>query len=71
MSSQRETCCGKRGFDTEREALKTLGQIQTHRRRKGPVRGIKMETRAYECEWGYWHLTSESSSHRKTRLAYA
>jgi hypothetical protein len=54
----------KRDFMTERNAEKALGKAQTKRTRRadahGTRRGLKVETRAYQCEFGGWHLTSEN-----------
>ncbi|MEU3050901.1 hypothetical protein ABZ705_31135 [Streptomyces sp. NPDC006984] len=57
--------CGKeRGYDDERTAEKALGRAQAKRdragTRKGTRRGLYRENRFYECDYGMWHLTSQS-----------
>lgn len=65
--------CGiKRGFFTERDAQKALGRAQAKRSRqgaaRGTMRGLKVESRYYECEHGGWHLTSESRASYENRI---
>ncbi len=54
--------CGKRGWRTEREAERALGECRhkAQRLRRAGVAGIsRQERRIYECDFtGYWHLTS-------------
>jgi hypothetical protein len=49
---------------TKHNAEKALGKAQAKRNRqgeaRGTMRGLKVENRAYLCEEGGWHLTSES-----------
>ncbi|MEV5136283.1 hypothetical protein AB0K71_15565 [Streptomyces syringium] len=57
--------CGKeRGYDDERVAAKALGRAQAKRdragARKGTRRGLCRENRFYQCDYGMWHLTSQS-----------
>ncbi|MFI1799823.1 hypothetical protein ACH427_21060 [Streptomyces sp. NPDC020379] len=57
--------CGKeRGYDDERTAAKALGRAQAKRdrlgERKGHRRGLYRENRYYECQYGMFHLTSQS-----------
>jgi hypothetical protein len=59
--------CGvKRGYDTEDAARKALGKVRTKRNRaadrRGTRRGIALENRYYECNYGSFHLTSQSRS---------
>lgn len=58
--------CGKRGWESERDADKALGRAQTKRNRKaagaGTLRGIHRESRHYVCAEGLYHLTSQSRS---------
>jgi hypothetical protein len=70
------TCpCGvKRSFFTEREAERALGRAQAKRQRtaeaRGTGRGLRTESRFYECEEsGLFHLTSESRSSYERRNA--
>ncbi|ANT41061.1 hypothetical protein BI024_gp57 [Streptomyces phage Nanodon] len=70
------TCpCGiKRSFFSEREAEKALGRAKAKRGRlaeaRGTGRGIKVESRFYECEEsGLFHLTSESRQSYELRNA--
>ncbi|QYW07902.1 hypothetical protein SEA_REDBEAR_56 [Streptomyces phage RedBear] len=69
------TCpCGvKRSFFTEREAEKALGRAQAKRQRtaesRGTGRGLRTESRYYECDSGLFHLTAESRSHYESRMA--
>jgi hypothetical protein len=66
MSCEWRPCeCGnKRDFLTRHNAEKALGKVQAKRTRRadahGTRRGLKVENRAYLCEQGGWHLTSES-----------
>ncbi|MFE4451463.1 hypothetical protein [Streptomyces sp. NPDC056796] len=57
-------CGQKRGFTRQDQARKALGQVQAKRTRRadlgGSRRGLKIEHRAYECEAGYFHLTSKN-----------
>ncbi|AXQ61113.1 hypothetical protein SEA_HANK144_60 [Streptomyces phage Hank144] len=60
--------CGiKRGWATKRDAERALGRARAKRNRRsdaiGTRRGQHIEHRVYQCELGYWHLTSEN---RKT-----
>jgi hypothetical protein len=57
--------CGvKRAFASRSEAEKAMGRAQAKRTRKadarGTRRGLKVEGRVYECDFGGWHLTSMS-----------
>lgn len=58
--------CDKRGFYDEHDADKALGKAQTKRNRTfdrnsaGTRRGMKRESRHYECGNGFYHLTEES-----------
>lgn len=46
--------CGKRMFDSKRDAVTRLNELQHGKRRIG-----KLPTRAYECNiCGKWHITS-------------
>jgi hypothetical protein len=65
--------CGlKRGFRSERDADKALGRAQAKRDRaaesRGTRRGSYRESRYYECDYGLFHLTSESRRHFNDRL---
>ncbi|MFF7800207.1 hypothetical protein [Streptomyces olivaceus] len=68
------TCpCGvKRGFMSERDADKALGRAQAKRSRqgasRGTMRGLKVESRYYECDNGRFHLTSESRASYENRI---
>ncbi|GAB2329262.1 hypothetical protein [Streptomyces variabilis] len=57
-------CGSKRAYQDERAAQKALGKAQAKRQRtaerKGTRRGIHYENRYYECEFGLYHLTSQS-----------
>jgi hypothetical protein len=63
--------CGKRAFQSERDAEKALGRAQAKRDRtaasQGSGRGIRREHRAYECDWGGWHLTAENRRDYETK----
>ena len=57
--------CGKRGFEDEHDAEKALGRAQTKRNRifdrsAASRRGMKRESRFYECDSGLFHLTEQS-----------
>lgn len=65
--------CGvKRGFMSPRDADKALGRAQAKRSRqgqaRGTMRGLKVESRYYECEYGSYHLTSESRASYENRV---
>jgi len=65
--------CGvKRGFTSRTEADKAMGRAQTKRTRRadsaGTRRGLKVERRTYECDYGMWHLTSENRSTYENRM---
>jgi hypothetical protein len=68
------TCdCGlKRGFTSRVEAEKAMGRAQAKRTRRadanGTRRGMRVERRSYECDFGMWHLTSENRSAYETRF---
>ena len=57
-------CGAKHSFSSEREADKELGRVQTKRKRTGDAtgtrRGLRIENRVYECEYGHFHLAAES-----------
>ncbi|MFE7124064.1 hypothetical protein [Streptomyces sp. NPDC057617] len=57
-------CGAKRGYEDERLASKALGKAQAKRHRagdrKGTRRGLLRENRFYECDYGMYHLTSQS-----------
>ncbi|MEU9057871.1 hypothetical protein AB0D13_02960 [Streptomyces sp. NPDC048430] len=61
-----EPCeCGmKRGFDSRHDAQKAMGRAQAKRTRKadarGTRRGLRVESRVYECDFSAWHMTSMS-----------
>ncbi|MYT31721.1 MULTISPECIES: hypothetical protein [unclassified Streptomyces] len=59
-------CGAKRAFEDERIAEKALGRAQAKRHRagdrRGSRRGLYCENRYYECEFGMYHLTSQSRS---------
>ncbi|MEU6959624.1 hypothetical protein [Streptomyces chrestomyceticus] len=59
-------CGAKRAFEDERLAERALGRAQAKRHRagdrKGSRRGLHCENRYYECEYGMYHLTSQSRS---------
>lgn len=65
--------CGKRGFTSERDAEKALGRAQAKRSRtaasQGTGRGIRTETRWYQCDEGLFHLTSENRKTYEGRVA--
>ncbi|ATE85083.1 hypothetical protein SEA_CELESTE_57 [Streptomyces phage Celeste] len=77
MKTVRYTSCPcgvKRSFFTEREAEKALGRAKAKRQRtaeaRGTGRGLRTESRAYECEEsGLFHLTAESRAHYESRMA--
>ncbi|SNS49809.1 hypothetical protein [Actinacidiphila glaucinigra] len=57
-------CSDKRAFPDRRAAEKALGRAQAKRDRHaarfehhGP---IDRENRAYQCDYGMWHLTKQS-----------
>ncbi|USH44642.1 hypothetical protein SEA_BROPLEASE_58 [Streptomyces phage BroPlease] len=57
--------CGlKRAFSSRQDAEKAMGRAQAKRTRRADVRGtrrgLKVEGRVYECDFGGWHLTSMS-----------
>jgi len=56
--------CGKRTYDDEHDVERALGRAQHKRRRiaaaRGTARGMKVERRTYECDWGGYHLTEMS-----------
>jgi hypothetical protein len=61
----RACACGvKRAYGDERLAEKALGKAKAKRHRagdrKGTRRGLYRENRYYECEYGMYHLTSQS-----------
>lgn len=57
-------CGDKRAFEDERAAGKALGRAQAKRHRagdrKGTRRGLYCENRYYLCDYGMYHLTSQS-----------
>jgi len=57
-------CGSKRAYEDERAAIKALGKAQAKRSkvadRRGTGRGVHYENRTYECEYGMYHLTSQS-----------
>ncbi|MFF9644766.1 hypothetical protein [Kitasatospora aureofaciens] len=57
-------CGSKRAYEDERDAIKALGKAQAKRSkiadRRGSGRGVHYENRTYECDWGMYHLTSQS-----------
>lgn len=59
------TCkCGKRAYETERQAEKALGRVQAKRRGRNP-RDVEREHRYYECpESGLFHLTKANRKDR-------
>lgn len=68
--------CGvKRGFASERLAEKALGRAQAKRTRAadaaGTRRGMYVESRWYECDYGLLHLTSESRRSFNHRMVAA
>jgi hypothetical protein len=69
-----KTCdCGlKRGFASRDEADKAMGRAQAKRTRRadanGTRRGLRVERRSYECDYGMWHLTSENRSTYENRI---
>ncbi|AVE00438.1 hypothetical protein SEA_OZZYJ_57 [Streptomyces phage OzzyJ] len=77
MKTVRYTSCAcgvKRSFFSEREAEKALGRAKAKRQRtaesRGTGRGLRTESRYYECEAsGLFHLTAESRSHYESRTA--
>lgn len=64
-------CGAKRDFMSRHGAEKALGKARAKRTRRadthGTRRGLKIESRAYQCPEGGWHLTSESRSTYMTR----
>jgi hypothetical protein len=62
----------KRGFLTERDAEKALGRARAKRSRqgeaRGTMRGLKVESRWYQCDEGGYHLTSESRASYENRI---
>ncbi|MFJ6680549.1 hypothetical protein [Streptomyces werraensis] len=74
MSADWKPCkCGmKRDFMTRSNAEKALGKAQAKRARRGQAigtrRGMKIEHRVYDCEFGGWHLTSENRSSFESRM---
>ncbi|MEU0344202.1 hypothetical protein ABZ092_35960 [Streptomyces bobili] len=60
---------------TRHNAERALGRAQTKRGRRGDTqgtrRGMKIEHRSYQCEFGGWHLTSESRSSYENRTKEA
>lgn len=64
---------GKRDFMTRHNAQKALGRAQSKRTRRadatGTRRGLKVESRAYQCLEGGWHLTAESRKSYEGRIA--
>ncbi|MFH8414396.1 hypothetical protein [Streptomyces collinus] len=67
------TCGAKRDFMSERNAEKELGRARAKRTRRadahGTRRGLRVESRVYQCERGGWHLTAESRSSYTNRVA--
>ncbi|MFD7677499.1 hypothetical protein [Streptomyces sp. NPDC060187] len=66
-------CGAKRDFMSHHNAEKALGKAQAKRTRRadakaGTRRGLKIETRTYECEYGGYHLTSESRASYENRI---
>ncbi|MFE0772000.1 hypothetical protein [Streptomyces sp. NPDC058861] len=65
-------CSDKRAFPDKRSAEKALGRAQAKRDRQAQgIRGrapINRENRAYECDFGSWHLTKQS---RRSYEGYA
>lgn len=59
-------CGAKRDFMSKHNAEKALGRARAKRTRRadahGTRRGLRVESRAYQCPEGGWHLTSESRS---------
>ncbi|MFJ1932659.1 hypothetical protein ACIOGZ_08295 [Kitasatospora sp. NPDC088160] len=57
-------CGSKRAYEDAHAAVKALGKAQAKRARiadrRGTGRGIRQESRAYECEYGMYHLTAQS-----------
>ncbi|WP_327068762.1 hypothetical protein [Kitasatospora sp. NBC_01302] len=57
-------CGSKRAYEDDHAATKALGKAQAKRARvadrRGTGRGIRHESRTYECEYGMYHLTSQS-----------
>ncbi|MET8111219.1 hypothetical protein [Streptomyces prasinus] len=74
MSCNWKPCeCGvKRDFIDRHNAEKALGRAQAKRTRRadanGTRRGLKLEHRVYACEFGGWHLTSESRASYEHRV---
>lgn len=67
-------CGNKRDFMSRHNAEKAMGKAQTKRTRRadakvGTRRGLRVESRAYECEHGGWHLTSESRASYENRIS--
>ncbi|MDX3525114.1 hypothetical protein P1P75_01285 [Streptomyces sp. ID05-39B] len=65
-------CGTKRAFLSERDAEKALGRAQAKRSRqgaaRGTMRGLRVESRYYECDFGSFHLTSENRSSYENRI---
>ncbi|MFG3223293.1 hypothetical protein ACGF07_00740 [Kitasatospora sp. NPDC048194] len=57
-------CGSKRAYEDEHDAAKALGKAQAKRSRiadrRGTGRGIRHESRTYQCDYGMYHLTSQS-----------
>jgi len=57
-------CSGKRAFGDRRAAEKALGRAQAKRDRQAQRREGRhpqgRENRAYQCDFGMWHLTKQS-----------
>jgi hypothetical protein len=66
-------CGDKRGFASEHDAEKALGRAKTQRLRSADTRGTRrgsyVENRYYECDWGSFHLTSESRKSYQSHTA--
>ncbi|AWY07626.1 hypothetical protein SEA_YOSIF_62 [Streptomyces phage Yosif] len=78
MKTVRHTSCRcgvKRGFMSKRDADKALGRAQAKRNRAaestGTRRGLRVEQRYYECDFGMWHLTSENRKSYESRMVAA
>lgn len=52
---RRKRCCGKRTYLTRAAAERTLDSIWS-----SVKPGRRLESRAYKCEHGGWHLTSQA-----------
>lgn len=65
-------CGAKRDFMSRHNAEKALGKAQAKRSRqgaaRGTMRGLKVESRAYQCPEGGWHLTAESRASYENRM---